>query len=93
MTDPAWHQLDSEEALPRPGSNGDRGLADAEAHRRIGEYGHNEIFHAGSVSPWTILLAQFRNRLIVILLFAGVGVLRGRPEGPALPGPAPWRRG
>ena len=41
-----------------------------EAARRLAEYGPNELQAARRISPWTILWAQFKNVLIVILLVA-----------------------
>ncbi len=46
------------------------GLTTAEATRRLAEYGPNELRAAHRVSPWTLLLAQFKNVLIIILLTA-----------------------
>ncbi|NOT56896.1 MAG: HAD-IC family P-type ATPase, partial [Deltaproteobacteria bacterium] len=46
------------------------GLTTAEANRRLTEYGPNELRAAHRVSPWTLLLAQFKNVLIIILLVA-----------------------
>jgi P-type Ca2+ transporter type 2C len=46
------------------------GLTTAEATRRLAEYGPNELRAAHRVSPWTLLLAQFKNVLIIILLIA-----------------------
>jgi Ca2+-transporting ATPase len=45
-------------------------LTGAEASRRSIEFGPNELDIADRVSPWTILFAQFKNVLIVILLVA-----------------------
>src|ERR687893_2146710 len=65
----AWHALTVEENFRRlkaaPG-----GLAADEAARRLAEFGPNELQAAGRVSPWAILLGQFKNVLIVILLLA-----------------------
>lgn len=46
------------------------GLTTVEATRRLTEYGPNELRAAHRVSPWTLLLAQFKNVLIIILLAA-----------------------
>ncbi|MDQ3805739.1 MAG: cation-translocating P-type ATPase [Acidobacteriota bacterium] len=64
-----WHALTAEEGFARLRS-GPRGLTDAEAARRLGEYGPNELQAAGRISPWAILLEQFKNVLIIILLLA-----------------------
>ncbi len=64
-----WHTLTVEESFARLKSTA-RGLTAAEAAGRLEEVGPNELQAAGLVSPWTILLEQFKNVLIVILLFA-----------------------
>ncbi len=46
------------------------GLSSAEAARRLAEHGPNELQAAGRVSPWALLLDQFKNVLIIILLVA-----------------------
>ena len=46
------------------------GLSGAEASQRLSEYGVNEIQAAKRVSAWEILLEQFKNVLILILLGA-----------------------
>src|SRR5215204_2697701 len=64
-----WHLLTVEESLTRLKS-GSRGLGASEAASRLPEFGPNELQASGRVSPWAILLEQFKNVLIVILLFA-----------------------
>ncbi|HEV2803048.1 MAG TPA: cation-translocating P-type ATPase [Pyrinomonadaceae bacterium] len=64
-----WHTLTVEENFERLKST-PRGLTAAEAARRLDEFGPNELQATGHVSAWTILLEQFKNVLIVILLFA-----------------------
>ena len=66
---PAWHVLSTEQVYAN--LNAVRaGLTSAEATRRLAEYGPNELRAAGRVSPWTVLIGQFKNVLIVILLVA-----------------------
>jgi len=74
MTDdqPApWHLLRSEEAFSRLTSTS-AGLSAEEAARRLAAYGPNELREAVRVSPWFLLLEQFKNILIIILLAATV---------------------
>ncbi len=65
----AWHILPVDIAQDRfdspPG-----GLTQAEATRRLTEYGPNELLPPRPVSAWTVLLDQFKNVLIIILLLA-----------------------
>jgi Ca2+-transporting ATPase len=46
------------------------GLSNEEAARRLAAHGPNELEAADVIAPWQILLAQFRNVLILILLVA-----------------------
>jgi Ca2+-transporting ATPase len=64
-----WHSLTVEDSFERLNST-PRGLSAAEAARRLDEFGPNELQAAGRVSPWAILLEQFKNVLIIILLLA-----------------------
>ena len=65
----SWHTLTVEQTLERL-SSGPRGLTDDEATKRLQEYGPNELQARSHISPWSILLEQFKNVLIVILLLA-----------------------
>jgi hypothetical protein len=46
------------------------GLDDAEAKRRVDEYGSNELGEAESVSPVKILIAQVANAMTLVLIMA-----------------------
>jgi Ca2+-transporting ATPase len=48
----------------------DAGLSGEEAARRLAAHGPNELEAAAVIAPWQILLAQFKNVLILILLVA-----------------------
>jgi Ca2+-transporting ATPase len=67
--DTLWHTLPVEEALEKLKST-PGGLTDDEVARRLEEFGPNELRAAARISPWTILFEQFKNVLIIILLFA-----------------------
>jgi Ca2+-transporting ATPase len=64
-----WHTLTVEDSFERLNSS-PRGLTTAEAAQRLDDFGPNELQAAGRISPWTILFEQFKNVLIIILLFA-----------------------
>jgi Ca2+-transporting ATPase len=68
---PLWHTWSVEEAFSHLNAPS-AGLTAAEAVRRFSEYGPNELQAGHVISPWTILLEQFKNVLIVILLIATV---------------------
>ncbi|HEV2763729.1 MAG TPA: cation-translocating P-type ATPase [Pyrinomonadaceae bacterium] len=67
--DAPWHALTVEGSFGRLNST-PRGLTAEEAARRLAEFGPNELAAQERVSPWAILLEQFKNVLIVILLLA-----------------------
>lgn len=67
--DTPWHTLTVEETFERLKST-PRGLTIAEVARRLDDFGPNELRAAAHSTPWTILFEQFKNVLIIILLFA-----------------------
>ncbi len=68
-TDGPWHTLTQESTFELLNSH-PNGLAGVEAARRLLESGTNEIQAAKRISGWEILLEQFKNILILILLGA-----------------------
>jgi Ca2+-transporting ATPase len=64
-----WHILTRDAAFEHLAS-GPAGLSGAEAAKRLLEAGPNEIQAAKRISAWEILLDQFKNVLILILLAA-----------------------
>lgn len=64
-----WHTLSREDALTRLGSGPD-GLSDDEARRRLLDAGPNELTAHEGAPWWRLLLEQFKNVLIIILLLA-----------------------
>ncbi|HET8783204.1 MAG TPA: cation-translocating P-type ATPase [Pyrinomonadaceae bacterium] len=64
-----WHTLTVEESLKRLES-GPRGLTSDEAAERLEKFGPNELQAQAHISAWAILLEQFKNILIIILLLA-----------------------
>ena len=67
-----WWQLDVNETLGALSSDLTKGLSASEAGERLKKYGLNELQAAHHVSPWALLLEQFKNVLIIILLVAVV---------------------
>lgn len=64
-----WHTLTVRETLAQLGCDLE-GLTSEEAEQRLAEHGPNELQAVRGVSPLTILLEQFKNVLIIILLIA-----------------------
>jgi P-type Ca2+ transporter type 2C len=66
-----WHTLTSAAVLESLDSV-PHGLAHHESARRLAHHGPNELEAARGTSPWRLLLAQFKNVLILILIVAVV---------------------
>ncbi len=66
-----WHTLPTATAFHHLRSTS-AGLSADESTRRRAEYGPNELQAAARVSAWAMLLEQFRNVLVLILLAATV---------------------
>ena len=66
-----WHTLRVDDVMARLGTSA-AGLTEAEARTRLAEVGPNEVAGTVGVSGWQILLSQFKNVLILILLAAPV---------------------
>jgi Ca2+-transporting ATPase len=65
----SWHELTAGAVISCLKSE-PLGLSRVEASGRLLKYGPNELQAAATTSPWTILLEQFKNILIIILLVA-----------------------
>jgi Ca2+-transporting ATPase len=66
-----WHTLSTKDAMQRLESSPE-GLSQDEAARRLARFGPNVLREEKGVSPWEILLGQFKNFLILLLLAATV---------------------
>jgi Ca2+-transporting ATPase len=67
-----WYQKEATDIINELDTDAAKGLSQVEAARRLAEVGPNELQAEGGISPWLILLEQFKNVLIVILLIATV---------------------
>jgi Ca2+-transporting ATPase len=70
-----WHSLEVEKSLELLGSDPDAGLTAREAQERLERYGTNELQETGGRSAWKILLDQFTN--IMLLMLIGVAIVSG----------------
>jgi len=74
---PRWHTLTLEATYARLGVSA-RGLTTDEARRRLESHGPNALRESDGISPWAILLGQFQNVLVIILLIAtGISIVLG----------------
>jgi Ca2+-transporting ATPase len=73
----AWHTLTADESC-RALDSTPTGLSDADARARLARHGPNELQAGRRVSPWKILLEQFQNVLLLILIIAtGLSIATG----------------
>jgi Ca2+-transporting ATPase len=70
-----WHSLEVNKALDLLDSNADSGLTSQEVQQRLQEYGPNELEETAGRSAWEILLDQFKN--IMLLMLIGVALISG----------------
>ncbi|MFZ4814746.1 MAG: cation-translocating P-type ATPase [Phototrophicaceae bacterium] len=68
----AWYTLTPDAATKQLSVQPTTGLDDAEAARRLEQYGPNEIADKGAKSPWAILWEQLTQPLVLILIGAAV---------------------
>lgn len=64
----AWHSLAVAETLERLESNADRGLSLEQVSTRQNEFGPNEIQETGGRTPLEILIDQFTNVMLLMLI-------------------------
>jgi len=71
-TPTAWHNQSIDAVASQLKTHIQQGLSRDEAARRLAEYGPNELQASKRISPWEILIEQFKNVLVIILLIAAV---------------------
>jgi Ca2+-transporting ATPase len=64
------YQQSAEQALAAQGSDAHRGLSASEAHRRLLQFGANELATEPPIPGWRRFLAQFQDVLVLLLLIA-----------------------
>ncbi|BAY76328.1 ATPase [Nostoc linckia NIES-25] len=70
-----WHSLEVDKALDLLDSNADSGLTPEDVQQRLQKYGPNELEEQAGRSAWEILLDQFKN--IMLLMLIGVALISG----------------
>jgi Ca2+-transporting ATPase len=81
LQDVNWHSLDATAVLARLGSDGTVGLTSEQATTRLAEYGPNLLVEGRSRSLPVLLLSQFSDFMILVLVAAAVisGIV-GEPQ-------------
>ncbi len=68
----AWHTLDAEKALLLLESDRTNGLAADQIEARVEKYGTNELIETSGRSAFTILVDQFKNIMLVMLIAVAI---------------------
>ncbi|HEY9695430.1 MAG TPA: cation-translocating P-type ATPase [Oculatellaceae cyanobacterium] len=91
----AWHTLEIDQSIEALDSDRDRGLTTQQVQERIQRYGSNELEETGGRSTWQILLDQFTNimllMLIAVALISGVLDIVSMQSGNLKPGEIPFK--
>lgn len=76
-----WHTLSKDDLLKNLAVNPETGLTDAEAQKRLEQYGPNELIDKGPKNPLLILWEQITDPLVIILLVAAlISALLGKVQ-------------
>ncbi len=67
-----WHILEIPEIFDKLRTGPEQGLSEAEAGRRLEQYGPNELIDKGLKSPWKILWEQLTGIMVLILIVSAV---------------------
>ncbi len=70
--DEVWHRREAADLAREHGVDPAIGLHEAEATRRAQRHGPNEIAQGAQRSPWALLVDQFRDFMILVLIAAAV---------------------
>jgi P-type Ca2+ transporter type 2C len=69
---PIWHTLSIQEALREQGVDAATGLSQAEAERRLKQFGPNKFAEAKKVPGYVAFLNQYRDPMQIVLLVAAI---------------------
>ncbi len=72
MLSPEWHTLGAEDVLRRLDVDPQRGLDDGEVQARQAQYGRNELEESRGRPPLAILLDQFKETMVIVLIVAAI---------------------
>jgi P-type Ca2+ transporter type 2C len=72
LPETAWHTVTTRELIRTLQTDPEQGLNKAEAATRSDQYGPNVLQEQGGISPISLLLAQFSNTMVLILIAAAI---------------------
>ncbi len=67
-----WHNLEVDKTLQVLGSDRNAGLSSTEVQQRLERYGPNELQESAGRSPFVILVDQFKNIMLLMLIAVAV---------------------
>ena len=67
-----WHALTAEQIIRQLATPPETGLTSEEAARRLESYGPNQLTEAPGITFWQMLLDQFNNFVVIMLIIAAV---------------------
>ena len=67
-----WYSLTTDETAAKLDASLNIGLSTEETVRRQDKYGPNELVERGTKSPWRILIDQFKEIMVIILIIAAI---------------------
>jgi Ca2+-transporting ATPase len=68
----SWHARETEEVIQQFATPRDRGLSPEEAAHRLEVYGPNQLTEAPPTTFWQMLLEQFNNFVVILLIVAAL---------------------
>jgi Ca2+-transporting ATPase len=68
----SWHALSLDETLKQLATPPETGLSAEEVERRLQQYGPNQLTEALGATFWQVLLAQFNNFVVIMLVVASL---------------------
>ena len=72
MDQTQWYQLDQHQTAAKLGTDPDHGLTETEVKTRLAQHGFNELAEEAGKSIWQMLLEQFKEFLVILLLVAAI---------------------
>lgn len=70
MSEQNWYHMEERDVIKKWKTDGEGGLSKKEAERRLSQYGLNKLAEREGVSPLKLLLAQFQDFMVLVLLAA-----------------------
>jgi len=68
----SYYAQSIQDILKNLNTDGEKGLNSSEAKTRLEKYGYNELKKAKKLTPFKIFISQFKNALLLLLIFAGI---------------------